>query len=176
MGRQAVQADVVIETAGHRQTVLLGEECGRVAPSGLVISLDGQMGSGKTTFVSGLARGLRTPDDTQSPTFTLVAEYRGGRLPLYHVDLYRLGDQVTTELGMLDEYFFGDGVCAVEWADLLGDVLPTDRLEVRFAYGDDSLSDARLISLSAGGSESRRVLEEWMKLWQSLRSTPPHHP
>ena len=161
------------------QTRLLGEACGRVAPAGLVIALRGRLGAGKTTFVSGLSRGLGLPDFAKSPTFTLIEEHTGGRLPLYHVDLYRLGDEARQELDLLDEYWFGEGVCAVEWAQLLEDVLPDERIDIHFIEQKIQESGAehkgadlqnpgesgRTVVLSARGDAALRTFQEWMTLW-----------
>ena len=87
--------------------------------AGDVLLLDGDLGAGKTSFTKGLAKGLGITDYVKSPTFTIVREYRHGRLPLYHMDLYRLEDGGAEDLG-LEEYFEGDGVSVVEWPDFLG--------------------------------------------------------
>ena len=164
------------------QTHALGEACGRVARAGLVIALRGRLGAGKTTFVAGLAQGLGLPGFAKSPTFTLIEEHDGGRLPLYHIDLYRLGDKAEKELDLLDEYWFGEGVCAVEWAQLLEDVLPDDRIDIHFIdsvaketgtqeLGDDGsdhqnrADSGRTVTLSAHGDAALQTLQEWMTLW-----------
>ncbi|GAA4724830.1 tRNA (adenosine(37)-N6)-threonylcarbamoyltransferase complex ATPase subunit type 1 TsaE [Brevibacillus fulvus] len=91
------------------------------------ISLEGNLGAGKTTFTQGLAKGLGVQAVVNSPTFTIIKEY-DGRLPLYHMDVYRVEDD-SDSLG-LDEYFYGEGVCVVEWASLIEDLLPAERLTV----------------------------------------------
>ena len=91
---------------------------------GSVLALRGDLGSGKTLFVKGLAAGLGSDANVTSPTFTLVHEYRGGRIPVYHFDLFRLENkQAIARLG-LDDYFFADGVCVIEWADRCPSLLP----------------------------------------------------
>lgn len=109
------------------ETQQLAERLAAYLQPGFVITLEGDLGAGKTTFTQGLARGLGITQVVNSPTFTIIKEYNG-RLPLYHMDVYRVGDDVDS-LG-LDEYFFGDGVCVVEWASLIEDVLPEERLEL----------------------------------------------
>ncbi|HPK72050.1 MAG TPA: tRNA (adenosine(37)-N6)-threonylcarbamoyltransferase complex ATPase subunit type 1 TsaE [Vicinamibacterales bacterium] len=105
-------------TGSEAETTSLGYRLGRRLPSGAVVLLEGELGVGKTAFVRGLAAGLgASEDDVSSPTFTLVQEYRGGRLPLLHADLYRLDGREADDLG-LDE-LGRDGVVAVEWGDKL---------------------------------------------------------
>lgn len=98
-------------------TAALGESWGRDATSGLVIALSGDLGAGKTQLAKGIARGLGVTDRVHSPTFTLVNEYGGGRLPLFHVDLYRLGTPEQIVAAGLEEYFHPNGVAVIEWAE-----------------------------------------------------------
>jgi len=140
-------------------TERLGAALGRVAAPGTVIGLVGDLGAGKTLFVQGLARGLAVPDNTRvvSPTFTLVNEYPGGRLPLHHADLYRLErEQELDQIG-LDEVIRGDGVVAIEWADRF-DVLPDDALVVRIAVLGDT---ERELEATAAGGVGALVLADW---------------
>jgi tRNA threonylcarbamoyladenosine biosynthesis protein TsaE len=105
-------------------------------PAGTVIALHGDLGAGKTCLVQGLARGLDTQGGAHSPTFTLVNEYSGGRLPLYHLDLYRLrGEADALEIG-IDQYLPGDGVTAIEWADRIEGLLPAATIRVVIEHGD----------------------------------------
>lgn len=100
------------------ETVEFGAEIGRKAVAGAVIALTGDLGAGKTTLTKAIAAGLGVEDVITSPTFNIVKEYDTGRLPLYHFDVYRIGDEDEMyELGY-EEYFYGEGVCVVEWADL----------------------------------------------------------
>lgn len=102
---------------------------------GAVIALIGDLGTGKTTLTKSIAEGLGIREMITSPTFTIVQEYHEGRLPLYHFDVYRIGDEEEMyELGY-EEYFFGQGVCIVEWADLIMDLLPEDSIIIRIEYG-----------------------------------------
>jgi len=114
-----------------------GIRLGREARPGQVIALTGELGAGKTTLTKAIARGLGISETVTSPTFTIVKEYRSGRLPLFHFDVYRIGDvEEMYELGY-EEYFFGDGVCVVEWADLIEELIPEDALKISIAYGQD---------------------------------------
>lgn len=171
-GCESSERSVTIGLESAEDTRRLGLSLGQVATSGLVIRLQGRLGAGKTTLVEGLAQGIATEEWTSSPTFALAAEYLGGRIPLYHLDLYRLGDQVARELDWLDEYLYGDGVCAVEWAELLGDLLPEDCLSVRLSDGDEfasasGLTIGRLAQVTAQGAVATAVWEEWWSKWQS---------
>ena len=103
------------------ETESLGERWGRTAQCGLVIALTGELGAGKTQFVKGLARGLGIPARVHSPTFTLVNEYTGGRLRLFHLDLYRLETREQILSAGLEEFFQPDGVAVVEWAERIAD-------------------------------------------------------
>ncbi|QVI35498.1 tRNA (adenosine(37)-N6)-threonylcarbamoyltransferase complex ATPase subunit type 1 TsaE [Lacticaseibacillus chiayiensis] len=105
--------------------------------AGDVLLLDGDLGAGKTSFTKGLAKGLGITDYVKSPTFTIIREYRHGRLPLYHMDLYRLEDGGAEDLG-LEEYFEGDGVSVVEWPDFLGASEPETDLLVHFQKDEQS--------------------------------------
>ena len=111
-------------THSEEETHVVARQLAAGLTAGHVVLLSGNLGAGKTAFVRGLAEGLGTdPDEVSSPTFTLVHEYRGGRLVLYHADLYRLGDAATDDLG-LDELGATDGVLAIEWPDRLAHVMP----------------------------------------------------
>lgn len=111
--------------------IRLGEE----ARPGQVIALTGDLGAGKTTLTKAIAIGLGVSEMITSPTFTIVKEYRSGRLPLFHFDVYRIGDiDEMYELGY-EEYFYGDGLCVIEWADLIEELIPEDALRISIAYG-----------------------------------------
>jgi tRNA threonylcarbamoyladenosine biosynthesis protein TsaE len=104
------------------ETESLGEKFGRAAQSGLVIALSGDLGAGKTQFVKGLARGLEISARVHSPTFTLVNEYGGGRLKLFHLDLYRLETQAQILSAGVEEFLSPDGVSVIEWAERIYDL------------------------------------------------------
>ncbi|HOQ07115.1 MAG TPA: tRNA (adenosine(37)-N6)-threonylcarbamoyltransferase complex ATPase subunit type 1 TsaE [Clostridiales bacterium] len=127
-------------------TVELGHKLGSMLQKGDNVCLFGDLGTGKTAFTSGLARGLGISGYITSPTFTIVNEYEG-RLPLYHFDVYRIGDADE----MLDtgyyEYVGGDGVTVIEWADIIRDILPSERIEVYIEKNEHESPDSRTITI-----------------------------
>lgn len=125
-----------ITLRGLDQTMEFGRALGREAGPGTVIAMTGDLGAGKTTMTKAIAEGLGIGETITSPTFTIVKEYKSGRLPLFHFDVYRIGDiDEMYELGY-EEYFFGDGVCVVEWADLIEDLIPDDAVRISISYGE----------------------------------------
>ena len=124
-----------IATTSPAETQALGEVIGLHTCPGDIILLSGPLGAGKTCLTQGIARGLGIPDNTPSPTFMLVREYHG-RLPFYHLDLYRLDFKEISELG-LDEYLCGEGVSVVEWADKDPALMKTDHLLIEISYTGD---------------------------------------
>jgi tRNA threonylcarbamoyladenosine biosynthesis protein TsaE len=134
----------VIETASEFETSAAGESLGRTLRSGDVVLLYGDLGAGKTAFVRGLAHGLGAdPDDVSSPTFTIVQEYTGTSLKLYHVDLYRLEPAEIDDLG-LEDLVSGDGVVAIEWAERWSG-RPDDAIEVRIEEAGEDRRRVRLM-------------------------------
>jgi len=122
-------------TAGEEQTEALGFRLGQLIQPGAVIAYTGDLGAGKTAFTRGLARGLGIPDRVTSPTFTIVNEYEGGRLPLFHFDMYRLGSSDELfDIGW-EDYLARGGVCAVEWSENVDDALDDDAIRVDIRRG-----------------------------------------
>jgi tRNA threonylcarbamoyladenosine biosynthesis protein TsaE len=119
-------------SSNPEETRLIGSEF-RNAPAGTVLSLIGDLGAGKTEFVKGLALGLGIDAEVTSPTFTILHEYKGGRLPLFHMDFYRLREERELDEIGFDEYLRAGGVCAIEWGDKFSDRLPPDSVEVFFS-------------------------------------------
>lgn len=133
-----------------------GARVGKHATAGLVICLWGDLGAGKTQLAKGVAQGLGIGEHVTSPTFNLINEYKG-RLPLYHMDLYRLGDpEEAWELG-LEEYFFGSGLSLVEWPERLGDLMPAERLDIKLSYLGEK---ERELELVPWGPEASELVEE----------------
>ena len=121
---------MIIETRSPEETFELGKKIGEAAKPGQVYTLNGDLGVGKTVFTQGVAAGLGITEPVSSPTFTIVQVYEQGRLPFYHFDVYRIGDIEEMEEIGYDDYFFGEGICLIEWAELIRDILPEKRIEV----------------------------------------------
>ncbi|WP_287448172.1 tRNA (adenosine(37)-N6)-threonylcarbamoyltransferase complex ATPase subunit type 1 TsaE [Sellimonas sp.] len=139
---------MVKETMSEKETYELGEMLGKSAKQGDVFTLEGDLGVGKTVFTKGLAKGLGVKEDVSSPTFTIVQEYEDGRLPFYHFDVYRIGDiEEMDEIGY-EDYIYGDGVCLIEWANLIEEILPKKRTEVRIEKDLDKGFDYRKITIN----------------------------
>ena len=121
----------------EEETIAFGREyASRLAP-GTVIALIGPLGAGKTTFTKAIAKGLGIEETITSPTFTIVCEYDSGRLPLYHFDVYRVSDpDELFEMGF-EEYLYKNGVCLIEWADLIDDILPANTQRIKLSYGEN---------------------------------------
>ena len=120
-----------IETFSAEETYKIGEQMGREAKAGDVLCLLGDLGVGKTVFTQGFAAGLGITEPVSSPTFTIVQTYDEGRIPFYHFDVYRIGDVEEMEEIGFDEYIFGEGVCLIEWANLIEEILPPHYQTVR---------------------------------------------
>ena len=121
---------VIIETENPEETFALGQKIGRAATPGQVYTLTGDLGVGKTVFTQGVASGLGITEPVNSPTFTIVQVYEEGRLPFYHFDVYRIGDIEEMEEIGYDDYFFGEGICLIEWAELIDEILPENRISI----------------------------------------------
>ena len=118
------QKETIMETFSAEETFALGERMGREAKPGEVYTLIGDLGVGKTVLTQGIAKGLDITEPICSPTFTIVQVYEEGRMPFYHFDVYRIGDiEEMDEIGYVD-YFYGEGLCMIEWANLIEEILP----------------------------------------------------
>lgn len=166
----AVPPSITILSRSLRDTVRLGEAIGKSALGGEVLALYGELGSGKTAFVRGLAAGLGAgPRGVSSPTFVLIHEYHG-RLRLAHADLYRLSSVgMLAQLG-LEEYFDGRTVVAIEWAERALDELPLDRIDIHFTHQSET---ERHIRLSSGTDPAFRIFERIVEQTTSLRVGKP---
>ena len=137
----------VIDSFCAKDTYELGEKIGQMAKPGMVISLTGDLGVGKTVFTQGLAKGLGIEEPVNSPTFTIVQVYEKGRLPMYHFDVYRIGDiEEMDEIGY-EDYIYGEGVSLIEWADLIREILPEQMCRVTIEKDLEKGFDYRKITL-----------------------------
>ena len=138
---------MIIETNSEKETYNLGFRLGKEAESGQVYTLVGDLGVGKTVFTKGLAAGLEIEETVSSPTFTIVQIYEEGRLPFYHFDVYRIGDiEEMDEIGY-EDYFYGDGLTMIEWANLIEELLPPNRKEITIEKNLDKGFDYRRITI-----------------------------
>jgi tRNA threonylcarbamoyladenosine biosynthesis protein TsaE len=143
--------DAVLATSSETETVAAGEALGLTLQPGQVVLLYGDLGAGKTAFVRGIARGIGAdPDEVSSPTFTIVQEYAGRSMTLYHVDLYRLDPEEIDDLG-LEDLVAGDGVVAIEWSERWRG-RPTDVVEVRLEDAGDEQRRIAVRNPPSGGS------------------------
>ena len=147
---------MVIETRSPEETFALGKKIGEMARPGEIYTLTGDLGVGKTVFTQGVAAGLGITEPVSSPTFTIIQEYDSGRLPFYHFDVYRIGDiEEMDEIGY-DDYFFGQGICLIEWANLIEDILPENRREIVIEKDLEKGFDYRRITITGGKDEDFR--------------------
>ena len=138
---------MIIETRSPEETFILGKKIGEAALPGQVYTLNGDLGVGKTIFTQGVAAGLGITEAVSSPTFTIVQVYEEGRLPFYHFDVYRIGDIEEMEEIGYDDYFFGQGICLIEWAKLIHEILPEKRISVTIEKDLDKGFDYRRITI-----------------------------
>ena len=138
---------MVIETRSPEETFALGEKLGREAKPGQIYTLNGDLGTGKTVFTQGFAAGLGITEPVNSPTFTILQVYEEGRMPFYHFDVYRIGDvEEMNEIGY-EDCFYGEGVCLIEWAELIEEILPENVIVVTIEKDLEQGFDYRKITL-----------------------------
>ena len=143
-----------ITSKSERDTIELAENFEAEKFSGMVICLNGDLGSGKTLFTKGFAAAMEIEETVTSPSYTIIKEYYTGYMPLYHMDVYRLESDITTT-GLTD-YFGRDGVVIIEWADMIKDYLPEERLEIKFTAVDEN---KRIIKIVPYGSKYEELCE-----------------
>lgn len=148
---------VKILTENEEQTMNLAKKLTELLEPGMTLLLEGDLGAGKTTFTKGIGEGLGVKRIIKSPSYTIIREYQDGRLPLYHIDLYRLDESEASELG-LEEYFEGDGITVVEWSSVAPAELPAERLEIHLKT-DVEHFEQREIEISGVGSRYEELLK-----------------
>ena len=138
---------MIRETFSEKETYDLGKELGAKAVPGQILCIDGDLGVGKTVFTKGFAKGLGVEDDVVSPTFTIIQIYDEGNLPLYHFDVYRIGEpEEMYEIGF-EDYFYGEGVCLIEWASLIEELLPRNVVRIKIEKDLEKGFDYRKITV-----------------------------
>lgn len=138
---------MILESKSPEDTFQIGMRLGQVAKAGEVYTLTGDLGVGKTVFTQGLAKGLGIEEPVNSPTFTILQIYEGGRLPLYHFDVYRIGSVEEMDETGFEEYLMGEGVSLIEWADLIREILPGERTQIRIEKDLEKGFDYRRITV-----------------------------
>ncbi len=139
--------EMIYETFSPEETRELGRKIGAEALPGSVYTLVGDLGVGKTVFTQGIAEGLEIEEPICSPTFTIVQVYEEGRMPFYHFDVYRIGDiEEMDEIGY-EDYFYGEGVCMIEWANLIEEILPERRWDITIEKDLEKGFDYRKITI-----------------------------
>ena len=138
---------MIKESNSAEDTFLFAEQIGEKARPGQIYALDGDLGAGKTVFCQGFASGLEVRELVNSPTFTIVQEYTTGKLPLYHFDVYRIEEPEELEEIGYEEYFYGEGICLIEWADRIRELLPEQTIQVRIHKLPEKGPDARRIEI-----------------------------
>lgn len=139
---------MIIETNSAKETFELGVRIGQNCTPGEVYTLIGDLGVGKTVFTQGLAKGLKIEEPISSPTFTIVQVYEEGHLPFYHFDVYRIGDVEEMEEIGYEDYIYGQGVCLIEWANLIEEILPKERKEIVIEKDLEKGFDYRKITIT----------------------------
>ncbi|OEF96963.1 tRNA (adenosine(37)-N6)-threonylcarbamoyltransferase complex ATPase subunit type 1 TsaE [Desulfuribacillus alkaliarsenatis] len=142
-------------------TLLIGSDLGQLLQRGDVITLTGDLGAGKTTLTKGIAQGLGINAPVSSPTFTIIKEYQQGHIPLYHFDLYRLGESALDEDLGYEEYLYGDGVCVIEWSQFIAELLPEDCLNITINHRGSEESE-REIQFSFKSQRWEPIIKELM--------------
>ena len=138
---------MVLETYSDKDTFEFGKKLGLEAEPGSVYCLDGDLGTGKTVIAKGIAAGLGIMEPVSSPTFTVIKEYTGGRLPFYHFDVYRIEDPVEMDEIGYEDYFYGDGVTVIEWSDMIQELIPENAVKIRLTKDINKGFDYRRISI-----------------------------
>lgn len=140
---------MIRETNSPEETYRLGEELGSKARPGEVYCLNGDLGVGKTVFTQGFAAGLGIAESVNSPTFTILQEYNDGNMPFYHFDVYRIGDVSEMDEIGYEDCFYGEGVCLIEWSNLIREILPEHTVEVTIEKNLEKGFDYRKITVES---------------------------
>ena len=154
--------EYILFSENSEETFIIGKTIGEIAESGDIYALIGELGAGKTVLVKGLAEGLKTDEEPNSPTFVTMNVYEGSKT-LYHFDLYRITDMEDLDIIGYKDFFFSDGVCAVEWADKIFDELPKDTVIIEisnFENMDENSFNRRILKFKGN--------EKWVSLFKNM--------
>lgn len=149
-----IEMEYKITTRSERETIEIAQNFESEKFPNMIICLDGELGSGKTVFTKGIANALGIDETITSPTFTIIKEYESGEMPLYHMDVYRL-DGATEGVG-IEEYFNKGGIVVIEWAKTIKDILPEERLEIKFKIIDEN---KRVLIITPYGKKYEELCE-----------------
>ncbi len=160
--KKEAAVSICVHTSKVEETIKVGEIIGSLLEPGTIIALKGELGAGKTVLVKGIAKGLKVEDEPNSPTFVIMNAYEG-RIPLYHFDLYRILDIDELEGIGYGDYFFGDGVSVIEWAERVENILSEETIKIEITISDKQNAD----------SEGERYIkiegnEKWLSLFRSM--------
>jgi tRNA threonylcarbamoyladenosine biosynthesis protein TsaE len=150
----------IVTTRSVEETMHIARALGSLLKPGMIITLEGDLGAGKTHFTQGLARGLGVQGIVNSPTFSLIKEYQGASLELYHMDLYRIDPDEAEELG-LEEYFYGEGVCVIEWAGRIHEMLSKERLDIHLRIKGENEREIHFVAM---GTDYMLLVTKWREL------------
>lgn len=157
LARFRIEGRILVETVSAEETFTLGEALGKTAVPGQVYTLTGDLGVGKTVFAQGFARGLGIAGTVNSPTFTILQIYEEGRLPLYHFDVYRIADVEEMEEIGYEDYFYGEGVCLIEWAELIEEILPENLVRISIVKNPEKGFDYREIEIQRNSDPENTI-------------------
>ena len=149
--------DYKITTYSEEETIELAQNIESEKFPNMVICLEGDLGTGKTVFTKGFAKAMEIDEEVTSPTFNIIKEYTSGQLPLYHMDVYRL-DGKAEDIG-IEDYYDKGGITIIEWADMIKDYLPEERLEIKFKLSNDD-EDVRIITITPYGKQYEDLCED----------------
>ncbi|AEV94865.1 tRNA (adenosine(37)-N6)-threonylcarbamoyltransferase complex ATPase subunit type 1 TsaE [Pediococcus claussenii] len=147
----------IVQLKNEDETLQFGEKLGKKLEADDVLILNGDLGAGKTTLTKGIAKGLGIKRYVKSPTYTIIHEYHDGRLPLYHMDAYRLEDGGADDLG-LDDYFMGGGVTVIEWPQFVEDFLPDEYMIINIDRSSDNRQ--RFVTMESHGEHFAQIIKE----------------
>jgi tRNA threonylcarbamoyladenosine biosynthesis protein TsaE len=163
--------EFVIYSSSEEETIKIGEELGKLLKPGTIIGLNGELGTGKTVFVKGIARGLNTLEEPNSPTFVIMNKYEG-RIPLYHFDLYRISSAEELEGIGYEDYFYGNGVTVVEWSDRVKGIFPEYTIKIEIKIPDKNVETQDFASLHMEKLHRREIIITGKQPWlSSFRNT-----